>query len=237
MMKFFVLAASVSAAAITSASVKPGSHVVDAVSPWEFTFTPASGLKQNGRILITFPEEFTAPLAVTGATSTSLDGTLTAAANGHVITITRTGTQSVFATASVVLILAGIKNPATAKKTGVFKIATDDGTTEVDTLATPFILGVDITGAETGDLDKGAECVVTATAKAEKCKNAFFCKTGASAPETKCADRIAAEAKCTQDGSCVKDYICKGADGSKKCTSGAFSYGFTMLAVLAAFFL
>jgi len=233
MMKFFVLAASVSASGtLSNASLSIADLYAGATSATTIKFTTAgTALAAANTIVITYPVGFgvsATPLVT--ATGIKIDAPVgDADAKTVTLTVATSGGQA--AAGEITLVVTeGITNPTTLDTTGQFKLGVGNGSD------VQLFDGVKIS-AETGDLDKGADCVVTATVKAEKCKHAFFCETRVSAPASKCTDRIAAEAPCTQNGSCVKDYICKGPDGSKKCTSGAFSYGFTMLAVLAAFFL
>ena len=79
------------------------------------------------------------------ASTSDLDGTLSATVSGQVVTITRSGGSAFTAGAIDDLTLTNIKNPITIATTGTFTITTTDASDNtVDTLAS--ITGIAVTG-------------------------------------------------------------------------------------------
>jgi len=201
MMKFFVLAASVSAGAITAVHVGIKDPHTYAVSDNWVTFTPTSAGTASETITITYPDGFTVPAAPAVTAGSGITGTLQATATARVIVIT--GATAWKAATQITLTLAGITNPSTAGDKSI-TVATKTDTTVGSasvTITAPPPCPDDTTGAIVLVDD---------------------CKCGAQG------------APGAESGACKKGGKC---NTTTNVCSGAFSYGFTMLAVLAAFFL
>jgi len=117
------------AGSVGTASFTPVSLVSSATGSVNVTFDATKGIEAYGKVELTFPTGYD----LTGVTSTSvtsnsttvLDGTLTAAVSGQVITVTRSGTTNPVQLATTVsLTVANIKNPSAAGATGLYTIKT-----------------------------------------------------------------------------------------------------------------
>ena len=94
---------------LASISVSLSNAAEDTVgADWTFAFTTYTSIPSDGKIVIDFPVGVSL-IGVT-ATSTTMDGTLTAAASGNVLTVTRsTGTAEAAGVQNLVIV--GVTNP------------------------------------------------------------------------------------------------------------------------------
>ncbi|MBT97337.1 MAG: hypothetical protein CL902_01760 [Dehalococcoidia bacterium] len=112
---------------LTSTNVQPESLTAGNVGDIDITFTLASDLAADGKIVITLPSGFTVSSEGTtaiGGDGTSFDGTETVSVSGQVITITRSGGTALSAGTAVTIELTKIKNPTSSGTTGNYGIKT-----------------------------------------------------------------------------------------------------------------
>ncbi len=117
-----VTADTIVATELTSTNVQPYSLVAGAVGVATISFTTSNPIPSNGKIKVTFPNNFNVSSASGGACST-LNGSITTTISDHTITLTRIGGSSEPAGAQVCTI-NHIGNPVVTGATGVYGIET-----------------------------------------------------------------------------------------------------------------
>jgi len=211
MMKFFVLAASVAAAntAVTSATVTLGSYEAGTESVNTVAFTTVVALVAGDTITITYPAGYTVPTqAAEGIASTGFTGAAATGDTALKAAVDKTG------------IIVTITLPV-----GVTAAATTALTVQLTKVKNPTTPGAaDINIKTTRDLTDAPASVTITSSITGTLADTKPCKTEDQTLEV--AEKI-----------CLPTSECKG--NPLKCApkNGAFSYGFTMLAVLAAFVL
>lgn len=119
---------------ITSANIEPASLVAGTTTSVTVSFTTATDLPSNGKIVLTFPTSLAGgfTFGVGGDTAvssiTGIDGTLSVATSSNVVTLTRSG-GSEFAAGAISFVLSNVQNPPSSGSTGTYQIKT---TTSVD---------------------------------------------------------------------------------------------------------
>ena len=118
--------------AISTATARPESTALGALTAYTITFTPTNPLPQNAFIQVGIPEEISVQTGTTPVTCTSvtlIESTLTCSfeAANRIVTITRGFlTQTSYAAGPISFKISGLKNPETALTTRSFTIETKD---------------------------------------------------------------------------------------------------------------
>lgn len=107
---------------LSSTDVQPASLVINATTNNTISFTQALGIPASGTIQITYPSGFVLT-GVSGASCSSMDGTISASVSGTNVILTRSGGTSEPAGAQTCTI-SGVKNPSAAGSGGTYAITT-----------------------------------------------------------------------------------------------------------------
>jgi hypothetical protein len=111
-----------SSGTLTSTNVQPTSLAVNATTNNTISFTQALGIPASGTIQVTYPASFVLS-SVSGASCSSLDGTITASVSSTTVILTRSGGTAEPAGPQTCTI-TGVKNPSGAGSAGTYGIAT-----------------------------------------------------------------------------------------------------------------
>jgi hypothetical protein len=113
---------------LTATDVQPSNLAVNATTNNTVSFTQALGIPASGTIQVTYPSSFVLS-GVTGASCSSLDGSITASVSGTTVILTRDGGTAEPAGAQTCTI-SGVKNPSSVGSAGTYSITTytSDGT-------------------------------------------------------------------------------------------------------------
>jgi len=139
----------ITSAGATSASVTPANLVVGVSGNVAVNFTNINAIPIDGKVVITFPADFTLPSTgnyTATKNSGGLDGTLTPTTSSQVITITRSGGSSAAAGVQSIT-LSNIQNPIDTCTTGSYTIQTQNSSSYL--LDTATVSGSSITNGGT----------------------------------------------------------------------------------------
>lgn len=117
---------------LTSVSNSPSPATISDTSTHAVSFTLANDLPADGKIVVTFPNNFNLAGVGSGdASSLTIDGTLTVSQSGQVLTITRSGGSIQYASEAETISIANIGNIDTVDTTYTVTVTTQDssGTT------------------------------------------------------------------------------------------------------------
>ena len=118
-----VAADTLTAAALTSTNVAPGSLRAGTTNTATITFTTTNSIPSTGLIKVTFPSGFTVSSASGATCSSSMTGSFATGVSGQVVTITRSGGGSEGAGAETCTI-GNIQNSNISGSTGTYTIST-----------------------------------------------------------------------------------------------------------------
>ncbi len=135
--------------ALTSTNVEPASLVAGVSGNVVISFTTATALPANGKIIITLPTSLGSGFTLNSGGSTAVtsssgfDGTFSVSVSGNVVTVTRANDGSSSGVGAKSITLSYIKNPNLTGSTGTYQIRTTNSsetTIDLDTAVSADII-------------------------------------------------------------------------------------------------
>lgn len=121
------------AAALTSTNVEPATLVAGATGTATVTFTTATSIPADGKIVVTFANTYEITATPTVVCSPSIDGTLSILQVGLIVTITRQNDGTIQTSGVETCTITNVKNRSAVGSTSTSTIETQDGTgTQLD---------------------------------------------------------------------------------------------------------